>query len=560
MGAAVDVAGFLRWCDACVSALGTAREEIDALNVYPVPDGDTGTNLFLTFEAATAAARAADGDDIDSTIRAFVDGALRGARGNSGVIMSQLLRAGVVRLASEGIDGPSAAAALTRAAAAAYTAVGQPAEGTILTVARCAAEAAVVEARGAGASGGGTAADGAGTADRAGDRITRAESTSVAHVVTVAADAARVALAHTPEQLDILRRAGVVDAGGRGLCVVLDATVRVLTGRWQPGTEPVLGRPAIPTPVVEGDLTADGPAYEVMYLLDADDDRVPALRERLGPLGDSLVVVGGEGLWNVHVHVDDVGAAIETGIAAGRPHRIAVTHFAEQTARAGRQPVRKGRGVVAMAAGPGLRQLFGEAGATVVAGGVGHRCSTGEFLDAIRDTHAAEVIMLPNDGASVAVAEAAAQQARDDGIRVSVIPTRVQVQGLAALAVHEPGRSFDDDVVAMTTAASHARHGAVTVAARQAMTSAGPCEPGDVLGVVEGDFAMIGDSLHTVAEEVILRLLGGGGELLTLVTGDGVPADLADRLERRIGEERPEIDVVIYTGGQPRYPLLVAVE
>jgi uncharacterized protein len=560
MGAAVDVAGFLRWCDSCVSALGTAREEIDALNVYPVPDGDTGTNLFLTFEAATAAARAADGDDLDTTIRAFVDGALRGARGNSGVIMSQLLRAGVVRLASEGIDGPSAAAALTRAAAAAYTAVGQPAEGTILTVARCAAEAAVAEAEGAGANGGGTAAHGAGTADRAGDRVTRAESTSVAHVVTVAADAARVALAHTPEQLDILRRAGVVDAGGRGLCVVFDATVRVLTGRWQPGTEPVLGRPAIPTPVVEGDLTADGPAYEVMYLLDADDDRVPALRERLGPLGDSLVVVGGEGLWNVHVHVDDVGAAIEAGIAAGQPHRIAVTHFAEQTARAGRQPVRKGRGVVAMAAGPGLRQLFGEAGATVVAGGVGHRCSTGEFLDAIRDTHAAEVIMLPNDGASVAVAEAAAQQARDDGIRVSVIPTRVQVQGLAALAVHEPGRSFDDDVVAMTTAAGHARHGAVTVAARQAMTSAGPCEPGDVLGVVEGDFAMIGDSLHTVAEEVILRLLGGGGELLTLVTGDGVPADLADRLERRIGEERPEIDVVIYTGGQPRYPLLVAVE
>jgi fatty acid kinase len=564
MGAAVDVAGFLRWCDACVSALGTAREEIDALNVFPVPDGDTGTNLFLTFEAATAAARAADGDDLDTTIRAFSDGALRGARGNSGVIMSQLLRAGVVRLASEGIDGPSAAAALTRAAAAAYAAVGQPAEGTILTVARCAAEAAVAEAEGAvaGAEAERTAGgvDGGRRAERAGARVTRAKPPTVAHVVTVAADAARVALAHTPEQLDILRRAGVVDAGGRGLCVVLDATVRVLTGRWQPGTEPVLGRPAIPTPVVEGDLTADGPAYEVMYLLDADDDRVPALRERLGPLGDSLVVVGGEGLWNVHVHVDDVGAAIEAGIAAGRPHRIAVTHFAEQTTRAGRQPVRKGRGVVAMAAGPGLRQLFGEAGATVVAGGVGHRCSTGEFLDAIRDTHATEVIMLPNDGASIAVAEAAAQQARDEGIRVSVIPTRVQVQGLAALAVHEPGRSFDDDVVGMTTAASHARHGAVTVAARQAMTSAGPCEPGDVLGVVEGDFAMIGDSLHTVAEEVILRLLGGGGELLTLVTGDGVPADLAGRLERRIGEERPEIDVVVYAGGQPRYPLLVAVE
>jgi uncharacterized protein len=534
MGEAPDVAGFLRWCDACVSALGTAREEIDALNVYPVPDGDTGTNLFLTYEAATAAARVAS-DDIDAAVRAFVDGALRGARGNSGVIMAQLLRAAVdpIRSDASARDGTAVAAAMTRAAEAAYAAVGEPVEGTILTVARKAAEAAVE---------------------------TAAADPDIARVVTAAADAARIALARTPEQLDTLRRAGVVDAGGRGLCVVLDATVRVLTGRWQPGTEPVLGRQHIPTPVVEGDLTADGPAYEVMYLLDADDDRVPLLRKRLGPLGDSLVVVGGEGLWNVHVHVDDVGAAIEAGIAAGRPHRIAVTHFAEQAARAGRQPVRSGRGVVVMAAGPGLRRLFGEAGARVVAGGVGHRCSTGEFLDAIQSCRATEVIVLPNDGDSIAVAEAAAQQGRDDGIRVSVIPTRVQVQGLAAVAVHEPGRSFDDDVVAMTTAAGHARHGAVTVAARKAMTSAGPCEPGDVLGVVEGDFAIVGGDLHVVADQVVHRLLGGGGELLTLVTGDGAPSDLADRLERQVTDERPEVDVVVYDGGQSRYPLLVGVE
>jgi uncharacterized protein len=536
MGEAPDVAGFLRWCDACVSALGTAREEIDALNVYPVPDGDTGTNLFLTFEAATAAGRACDGGPAD-VVRAFVDGALRGARGNSGVIMAQLLRAAVRTVSTDpaGLDGPTVAKALTEASAAAYAAVGEPVEGTILTVAREAATAAEAVAA-------------------------RAETADVAQVLTAAADAARVALAHTPEQLDTLRRAGVVDAGGRGLCVVLDATVRVLTGRYPAGAEPEIGRQHVPTPVVEGDLTADGPAYEVMYLLDADDDRVPALRQRLTPLGDSLVVVGGEGLWNVHVHVDDVGAAIEAGIAAGRPHRIAVTHFAEQATRAGRQPVREGRGVVVMAAGPGLRRLFGEAGATVVAGGVGHRCSTGEFLDAIRGCRAAEVIVLPNDGDSIAVAEAAAQQARADGVRVSVIPTRVQVQGLAAVAVHEPGRSFDDDVVAMTAAAGHARHGAVTIAARQAMTSAGPCEPGDVLGVVEGDFAFVGDDLHDVADQVVHRLLGGGGELLTLVTGDDVPEGLADRLERRIVEERPEVDVVVYDGGQTRYQLLVAVE
>jgi uncharacterized protein len=570
MGEATDIAGFLRWCDACVSALGTAREEIDALNVYPVPDGDTGTNLFLTLEAATAAARAADGD-LDARVRAFVDGALRGARGNSGVIMAQLLRAAVAPRSSllTTLDGAAVAAAMSDAAAAAYAAVGEPVEGTILTVARRAAEAAVEAAGGGGVEAARNAdgvADGDAHPDVDAHHPNATPTPDAARVVTAAADAARVALAHTPEQLDTLRRAGVVDAGGRGLCVVLDATVRVLTGRYPPGTEPVLGRQHIPTPVVEGDLSPDGPAYEVMYLLDADDDRIDRLRADLTPLGDSLVVVGGEGLWNVHVHVDDVGAAIEAGIAAGRPHRVAVTHFAEQAARAGRatgvgrQPVRAGRGVVAMAAGPGLRRLFGEAGALVVAGGVGHRSSTGDFLDAIQSCRAAEVIVLPNDGDSIAVAEAAAQQARTDGVRVSVIPTRVQVQGLAALAVHEPGRSFDDDVVAMTTAAGHARHGAVTIAARQAITSAGRCEPGDVLGVVEGDFAVIGDSLPAVADDVVRRLLGGGGELLTLVTGDGAPEGLADRLERRVSEERPEVDVVVYHGGQPRYPLLVAVE
>ena len=210
-------------------------------------------------------------------------------------------------------------------------------------------------------------------------------------------------------------------------------------------------------------------------------------------------MVGGDGLWNVHVHVDDVGAAIEAGIAAGRPHRIRVTHFAEQVAaaRGRRTPTRTGRQVVAVAAGPGLAALFEEAGATVVVGGPGNRPSTGMILEAIRACGAAG-------------GDRAAQRRRlgagrprpprgtaegDDGIRVAVIPTEAQVQGLAALAVHEPGRAFDQDVLEMTATARHARHGAVTVAARQAMTMAGPCEPGDVLGVIAGDFAVVGSDL-----------------------------------------------------------------
>src|SRR6478736_7006579 len=278
----------------------------------------------------------------------------------------------------------------------------------------------------------------------------------------------------------------------------------------------------IPHAAPAGDLTPEGPSYEVMYLLDAADDAVATLKETLAPLGDSLVVVGGEGLWNVHVHVDDVGAAIEAGIAAGRPHRVRVTHFAEQVeAAAKKAEQREGRRIVAVAAGPGLAKLFRDAGAIVIEGAPGRRPSTGMLLEAVEGSGAAEVVVLPNDPDSVRAAQIAARTAEEDhAVRVAVIPTEAQVQGLAALAVHEPARSFDADVLEMNATARHTRHGAVTVAARQAITMAGPCEPGDVLGVVAGDFAVVGDDLFAVATDVLDRLLAGGGELVTIVAGD----------------------------------------
>ncbi len=275
-----------------------------------------------------------------------------------------------------------------------------------------------------------------------------------------------------------------------------------------------------------------------------------------------MVVVGGDGLWNVHVHVDDVGAAIEAGIAAGRPYRVRVTHFAEQVAQARHRVVeRAGRRIVAVAAGDGLAALFSESGAQVVRGGPGQRPSTRDLLDAILATGADEVVILPNDADSVRVAQIASGTAEtDDGVRARVIPTQAQVQGLAALAVHEPGRSFEHDVLEMTATARHARHGAVTIAARQAITMAGPCEPGDVLGVVAGDFAIVGDDLYAVATDVLERLLGGGGELVTLVRGQDGGVDLAERCAAYVEEHHPAVDVTVYEGGQDRYPLLVGVE
>jgi uncharacterized protein len=529
------------WCDRALQSLVDAREEIDALNVYPVPDGDTGTNLYLTFEAARAAMLQADTTDSAAALRALGRGALLGARGNSGVILSQLIRAGSETLATVTPDTPPGAVLadmLVAAAEAGYEAVGTPVEGTILTVAREAGEAATLVARAGG---------------------------SVAQTIAAAAQQARDALERTPDMLPILAAAGVVDAGGRGLCVLFDAAEMVLTGvrRVRPALTRQPPHHVVPVPVLSGsspgaDLAPGGPSSEVMYLLDADDAAIPLLRRTLAGLGDSLVVVGGDGLWNVHVHVDDVGAAVEAGITAGRPHRIRVTHFADQVRRPDRPT--GSRGVVVVAAGPGLERLFADAGAEVVTGGPGQRCSTAEILAAIHASGAAEVVVLPNDGDSLAVAEAAASAARAEGVRVAVIPTRAQVQGLAAVAVHEPGRSFDEDVVAMTTAAGHARHGAVTVAMRDAMTMAGPCSVGDALGVVEGDFAVVGDDLGAVAREVLDRLLGGGGELVTLVRGADAADTLVDSAVGHVRSTRPDVDAVVYDGGQRRYPLLIAVE
>ena len=242
-------------------------------------------------------------------------------------------------------------------------------------------------------------------------------------VLTAGAAAAREALARTPELLPVLRAAGVVDAGGRGISVVLDAAETALTGRRPTPVTSPLGHHQIPVPLAPGDTQSvasddGGPAYEVMYLLEADDEKVSALRTRLGDLGDSLVVVGGDGLWNVHVHVDDAGAAIEAGIEAGRPHRVRVSHFATERGPGRAGPTTpSGRRVITVAAGPGLAELFEEAGAVVVRS-TGRRPSTGEVLEAITSSGAREVVVLPNDGDSMRVAQIAASTAQTDhGLR-----------------------------------------------------------------------------------------------------------------------------------------------
>ncbi|MCK8677059.1 DAK2 domain-containing protein [Streptomyces lichenis] len=523
----LDSAAVRLWCSLALEALGREREDIDAINVYPVADGDTGTNLYLTAESAREAveALAGAGVGVGETVRAMAHGALLGARGNSGTILAQLLRgmAGVLA-AAEGAEcsGELLARGLAEAASEARRAVAHPVEGTILTVASAAA--------------------------RACEDVGGADAATVARR---AYEGARVALEATPGQLGALERAGVVDAGGRGLVAVLGALVEALSGAAP--ARPV--RAARPVPVVE-ECAAGGPAFEVIYLLEAEDAAVDRLRERLDGLGDSLVVVGGDGLWNVHVHVDDAGAAVEAGVEAGRPYRIRITHFE------GAAPMveRVQRAVVAVLPGEGLAALCEAAGATTVLVKAGESPASGELAEAIRRAHAHEVVLLPNAVELRHTAAAAAEQVRGEGVRVALIPTRSAVQGIAALAVHEPERRFDEDVVAMTAAAGATRYGELALAERQSFTSAGVCQAGDALGLIDGDVAVIGQDVAGTAREVVDRMLSGGGELVTLVVADDAPEGLADGLQAYVRGTRLAVDTVVYAGGPQAPLLLIGVE
>ncbi len=532
---------FVQWSRLCVQALGLARAEIDALNVFPVPDSDTGTNVYLTFVAgADALTELGDDAGFAEMIKTYVDSLLMGAKGNSGVILSQLVRASFRELSNKAVvESADVARSFDLATEAAYAAVGQPVEGTILSVAKAAAEGATQAAK-----------------DGKGARETFA----------AAAASARVALAHTPEQMEMLARAGVVDAGGRALVVVLNTTEHALTGRF-PGDYFSAPQP-LPVPIANDDLVPGGPSYEVMYLLDAEDVAIGPLRTALAPLGDSLVVVGGEGLWNVHVHVDDVGAAVEAGISAGRPYRIAVTHFADQyrgvqvgaSRSASLNGQRTGRAVIAATTGAGLTSLCIEAGARALMFERSRQINVARMRAELLEANAAEIIVLPNNPRYVGLFEAAAKEAREHGIRIAVIPSNAQVQGLAALAVHDAGRSFDEDVVAMSSAAAHTQHGAITVATEPGMTMVGPCQPGDFLGVVTGDFAHVGRSASEVAIEVLDSIVSPGAEMVTFVVGDGAEEGLTDLLIAHLQQVRPDIDTVVYDGGQENYPLFIAVE
>jgi hypothetical protein len=534
---ALDADAVRRWSLAAADSLDAHRTEIDDLNVFPVPDGDTGTNMALTVRAGADALAAAGSADARSALGAFARGAVLEARGNSGVIVAQILR-GMADAAgtADGGNGANGAngygcgqlrAGLAEGVRQAYGAVADPVEGTILTVARAAAE-------------------GLPPGEVAFHELVRA-----------AVSCAHAALGHTPEQLPVLARAGVVDAGGRGLVLLLDALERTVTGG--PSQLPAFEPSPRPTALQPGVRETGSPEfeYEVQYLLDASDEAADSLRSALAGLGDSVVVAGtGDGTWNVHAHVNDVGAAIEAGVAAGVTRKITVVRFAEET----RTDERTGSAVVAVSPGEGTTHLFAGEGVTVVEGNSGLAVTTADVVAAVRATNAAAVVLLPNASQVTGVAEAAADEVRADGVRVAVVPTRSPVQGLAAVAVHDPSRRFDDDVVAMAEAAAATRFAELTVATEESLTTVGICQAGDILGLIDGEVVEIGRGLVAVAFAVVDRLLGVGAEIMTVLVGVEAPAGVGELISRHVRDRAPLTDVSVYSGGQPKYPLIIGVE
>ncbi|MEI8001643.1 MAG: DAK2 domain-containing protein [Actinomycetes bacterium] len=532
------------WLRALVTAyrdlLVVHRADLNRLNVYPVPDGDTGTNMSLTLDSVVSEVSEVSevSDDLAGVCRAVAHGSLMGARGNSGVILSQILRG----LADEVGAAPragvsSVVAGLRTGADAAYAAVMHPVEGTILTVAREAA-AAATEA-----------------AEAGGDLI---------GVLDAAARVAHETVARTPEMLPALAQAGVVDAGGRGLALMFDAWLHVCDGRALP--EPGVVVDAEPGSDGTRPAPVEGPRYEVMFLLEAPDDAIPGFRATWDALGESIVVVGGEGTWNCHVHTDDIGAAIEAGVVAGRPVRIEVTDLHDQVqareqgwvaAATAAVDVRE-CAVVTVATGDGVIDLFTSLGvAVVVPGGQSMNPSTQQILDAVHASGGTSVVVLPNNKNIVAVAEQAAALADRP---VAVVPTRSVVEGLAAMIEYDATLASAANAGAMAGEVARVRTAEVTRAVRDSAAACGPIAVGDWIAITREGICAAASSPVDAALVAVEQIVEPDCELVTVLVGaDASPGD-AELLRERIAAAHPDLVIEVHDGGQPLYPFLVGVE
>lgn len=533
-------------------ALLAHREGINRLNVYPVPDGDTGSNMTGTVEFVVETLASAE-PDLAATCKAIGQGALMGARGNSGLILCKILRGLTESIAASGspeVDAVGFANALEVAAKGAYEAVGDPKEGTILTVVREASEAAAAAA---------------------------ASGATLVEVLDAARVEGHASLERTPTLLPELAAAGVVDAGGAGLLLLIDAFLLVAAGR--PVPEPSVTEAQADKILVEvGAAVAEAHEhggiadlrYEVMYILDAADAAIPAFKDVWAGIGDSIVVVGGDGLWNCHIHTDDIGGAIEAAIEIGKPSRIRVTDLLDEVEEerwvreagevpdvpAPAHPVTTA--VVAVATGEGIRRIFHSLGVQqVITGGQSMNPSTAQLLEAVEAAPADEVIILPNNKNIIAVAEEVDATTTKT---VRVVPTRGIPEGFAALIAYDPDASSEENAAEMADAATNVVAGEITRAVRDSSCDVGPIAEGDYLGIARHGIRAVAPSVADAATGLLAELLTEEHEILTLIEGEGATAGDTRRITEWLSEHHPHVSAEIHHGGQPLYPYFLGLE
>jgi DAK2 domain fusion protein YloV len=506
------------WVAGALAAIEANRHRIDDLNVYPVPDGDTGTNLTLTVRAVDDALRKDGPDDRAGLAKEIARAALMGARGNSGVILSQIVRGATDSLA----ESDDLAHAFRAASDAAYRAVKKPVEGTMLTAIRSMADAAE------------HGADLATILARGDDTVTQTKS-----------------------MLPVLAEAGVVDAGAAGLVEIVRGIHAALTGEALP-----------PPPEREEDLGFEAIHQELsryryctVFVVEGDDLDAGELETELEKLGDSLLVVGDRTALKVHVHTDDPGKALSLGVARGAVDGVEIANMhtqaherEERLLHAVERPP-AASAIVAVAAGDGNRQLFESFDAVVVDGGRTMNPATADLLAAIERAPAPQVVLLPNNGNVIMAAEQAAANA-DKAVRV--VPTRSLQAGLAALVAFDPAFDADANADALNDAIATVATGAVTVASRDVQLNGVAVEKGKWLGLADGEPVAGGDTFDDVARAVLAKLLAEPRDVLTLLTGEDAPA--LDGLLTVIAAEHPSLELELHQGGQPHYPLLMAAE
>ncbi len=512
-----------------LAALEASRQRIDDLNVYPVPDGDTGTNMTLTARAVVEQLDASDAADRGAVARALTRAALMGARGNSGVIFSQIVR-GAAEVLGEAptLDAAVCARAVRGAADAAYRAVRRPVEGTMLTVIREMAE-----------------------------EVESVRAASVPELLRALVRRGEEALARTPELLDVLREAGVVDAGGAGLVEIVRGVTAAVTGEPLPEAPP---REELAFQAIHQELSRY--RYCTAFVVEGQGLDADALEAQLDRLGDSLLVVGDPSALKAHVHTDDPGAALSAGTAMGVVEQVEIANMHRQTVQREARlleavpdaPVPSG--VVAVAAGAGNRRLFESLGtAWIVEGGQTMNPSTADLLAAIEAVAAEEVLVLPNNSNVILSAEQAAGLASKP---VHVVPTDTIQAGLAAMVAFDPERTAEENTAGMREILETVATGEVTVASRDVELNGLEIRKGEFLGLAEGEPVAGGTSFDEVAGAVAERLLAEPHGLLTLLTGAEEPP-LAGLLAL-LAERHPDVELEVQEGGQPHYPLLLSAE